>query len=359
MRRAALFALALVTTAAPMVAQSPLASRVAEVSDGIVRMQFDSRPGVCGDGHDRISFRHSTFGNNYESYGRWSDGNCLAGPLRVTLTVAAGRVTRVETQVGGTWRTGERAVDLGSISPREASAYLFSLVPQLESARDRNRVLLPAVLADDVVVIPSLLALARGDERTLDTKRDAVHWIGVFGDASVVPVLVSLTKDHGDDDHYENGLGGVALSALATLEGGAGVPALIDLARHGAAGTRRTAVFWLGQNGDPRALQALRSVIADRDETVDVRKNAIFSFGQSQDAPTKDLVALYRDLSERQLREQTIFALSQRHDAEATKALLAIARDDADKSMRGKALFWLAQTHDPAATKLISDLILK
>ncbi|MDB4913198.1 MAG: hypothetical protein JWM95_842 [Gemmatimonadetes bacterium] len=351
-------AFGLLVVAAPLMAQTPLAARIAQAPDGVVRMQFDARPGVCGDGRDRISFRHSTFGDHFESYGRWSDDSCLAGPLRVTLSVAGNRVTRVQTQVGGRWNTtGDRVTDLGIVSPREASAYFFSLVARSDALRDRNYTLLPAVLADDVVVISPLLGIARDDSRTMDTRRQAVHFLGMFGDASVIPALVSFANE--DDRRDAAGLAGSAIAALSQLESGAGIPALIELARKGPQGTRKNAVFWLGQCGDPRALRTLRTIISDGDENIEVRKNAIFSLGQSEETPTRDLALLYGDLGDRALKEQAIFALSQRNDNAATDALIRIARDDRDKSMRGKAIFWLGQKHDPRATKLISDLILK
>lgn len=361
MHHSRMLTFALLTATAPVTAQSSLAARVSQAPDGIVRMQFDSRAGVCGNGRDRISYKHSTFGNNFESYGRWSDDTCLAGPLRVAMTVAGGRVTRAQTQVGGSWNAANRVTDLGTVSSRDASAYLFSLVPVLESSRDRDRVLLPAVLADDALVVPPLMALARDESRALDTRRQSIHWLGVFGDASIVPALVSFARKdaNGDDRGERQDLASSAVAALSNMEGGVGITALIDLARHAAVSTRRNAVFWLGQSGDPRALKTLRTVIADRDENTEVRKNAIFSLGQSQESATKDLVDVYRDVSEKALREQAIFALSQRNDETSTDALIGIARDDADKSMRSKAIFWLAQKHDARATKLISDLILR
>ena len=42
------------------------------------------------------------------SYGTWHDSKCVPGPLRVTLSVAGGQVTRVQTQVGG---AGPRRMD--------------------------------------------------------------------------------------------------------------------------------------------------------------------------------------------------------------------------------------------------------
>ncbi len=63
--------------------------------------------------------------------------------------------------VGGDWpRTSERVTDLGVVSPNEAAAYFFALVPTIERGEKHGRLLLPAVLADDPGAVPRLIALA-------------------------------------------------------------------------------------------------------------------------------------------------------------------------------------------------------
>ena len=412
-------------------AAQSLAARVAAAPDGVVRMQFDGRPGVCGNGRDVVGYGHALFARNFQSIGRWTDARCVAGPLRVTLSVSERHVTRIQTQVGGAWppSTESRVTDLGVVPSREASAYFFSPVPRLETAAGKDRLLLPAVLADDAEVIAPLLALARDASRAHNTRRSAVQWLGLLGDASVIPALVQFAREDVDDDGEDRkgkkGLGSSAVAALSTLEDDVGVPALIDLARNGSVGTRRNAVFWLGQNGDPRARRMLHTVIEDTREDNRVRSHAIFSLSQGGDTPvselgylrtiyprldgdelkeavfqgmmqdedaggrwlierardekestrlrrsalfwagqraatpTADILGVYRDAGNTDLREHAIFVLSQRQDDAATDALITIARQDSDTRMRGKALFWLAQKNDPRVKKLIADLVLR
>ena len=343
--------------AATSISAQSLSSRIASAPDGVVRMQFDARPGTCGDGRDMVGYRHALFMRDMQSFGKWSAPRCVPGPLRVTLSVDRGEVVRVRTQVGGDWpSTSGRATDLGDVSSREASAYLFSLVPRLETSGGKDRLLIPAVLADDAEVVQPLIALARDADRANNTRRSAVMWLGIVGDASVVPVLVAIARE---SDGQKKDLGGTAMAALSTLEDGVGVPALIDLAHAPNLETRRSAVFWLGQNGDPRALRTLNEVIANEKEDERVRSHAIFSLSQAGEAATSDLVRIYRDIDNRRLREQTIFGLSQRSDDAATDELIRIAREDKDRELRSKALFWLAQKDDPRVRKLISDIILR
>ena len=371
-----------------------LASRVAQAPDGVVRVQFDSRAGVCGDGRDVVGYRSAIFARNFQSIGsHWSSDRCVPGPLRVSLTVANGQVTQIHTQVGGNWAaTQSRVTDLGIVPPQEASSWLFSLVPRLESASGKDRLLLPAVLAADAPVIQPLLALARDGRRADPTRRQAVLWLGLLGDASVIPSLVQFARDgvddDGDDKRGKKSLGSSAVAALSALEGGAGVPALMDLARNGGSvGTRRNAVFWLGQNGDPRARQMLHSVIEDGNEATRVRSHAIFALAHGGKTPPSEfawLRSLYprldadalkeaiiqgmqedereggRWLVERaldareslKLRKSALFWAGQR-EATPTAELLRVYREAKDVSLREHAIFVLSERKDEAATEAV------
>src|SRR6185369_10985004 len=133
-------------------------------------------------------------------------------PMRVSLTVSGGQVTQMQSQVGGSWpSTDARVTDLGVVPSREASAYFFSLVPKLETETGKDRLLLPAVLAEGADVIAPLLSIARDASRLEQTRRQAVQWIGLLGDASVIPALVTFAKqDVNDDGEDKAGKKGIA-----------------------------------------------------------------------------------------------------------------------------------------------------
>jgi HEAT repeat protein len=378
-----------------------------------------------------IGYRKALFAENFQSIGDWNAPDCVPGPVRVAITKANGRVTRVRTSVGNTFpSTSDRVTDLGMVSPIDASSYFFSLVPQLDGSYsgDKSRFLLPAVLANAGDVTPQLTSLARDDSRTTDTRRQAIHWLGLLGDARVVPTLVAFARageaNDGDGDGRKRGKKGLAetaMMALGSMEDGVGVPALIDLSRDRSVDTRRSAVFWLGQSGDPRALSTLHTVIenqqeddavrshavfslgqaADKDpsqirylqsiyprattgmkeqifltmsqrdggsdwllqkardnnEPMDTRRKALFWAGQNHDTPTRDLAAFYRSATDESLKEHAIFVLSQRDDDAALNELMRIAQSDSDRRMRAKAFFWLGQKDDPRVAKLIADKI--
>jgi len=429
--------IAISTISSTALAQTDLASRVSRAPDGVVRVQFASRAGTCGDGRDAIGFRKAFFAESFQSIGDWNAPTCIAGPVRVALTVSGGQVTRLKTSVGGSWeRINDRVTDLGVVSPSEAAAYFFALVPKIEGAgsRDKSRILLPAVLADAGDVIPQLTSLARDDARVQETRRQAIQWIGLLGDARVVPTLVAFARgggagpvgediDEDDTKPGKKGLATAAMAALSFLSDGAGVPALIDISRNGSLSARSSAVFWLGQSGDPRSLATLHTIIEDtreddrvrshaifslshgddippaefaylraifprltstkmkeqvlmgmgedksngsawliakardQQESLPVRKNALFWAGQRDLTPTKDLVGVYRSATDESLKEHAIFVLSQRDDRESIDELMRIAQSDSDKHMRSRAMFWLGQKDDPRVTKFIADRI--
>jgi len=314
-RCAASLALLTIAVAPALGAQpaSSIAARVGSAPDGEVRLAYASRPDACGDGKGMINLgnRHGVNVSS-DSYGTWSRFNCVHGPARVALTVRDHQVVAVRTRIGGTWPTGSTALDLGVVPAREAAAYFLTLAPKFSESSGHSP-LFAAVLADSADIAPDLLQLARDGSRS-------------------------------------------AVSALAMIDDDAGLAALMELARQGNESVRKSAVFWLGQSDEPRALALVRTVIDDEHETIAVRKSAIFALGQSN-APVADLVSMYGRLGEPKLREHLIFVLAQRDEDAAVNALMNIARTDESRPMRGKALFWLAQKDDPRVAKLIAEIV--
>jgi hypothetical protein len=356
-------AVALATTVAAIStpaasAQSTLAQRVSRAPDGVVHVQFAARSGTCGDGRDLIGFRKALFAESFQSIGNWDAPNCRPGLVRVALSVVNGGVTKVKAYVGGDWpRTSERVTDLGSVSGTEAASYFFALVPLIERRGDKARLLLPAVLADDPGAMPQLISLARDESRLQDTRRQAIQWIGLLGDAKVVPVLVAFAREGGagptggdidEDDEApgKKGLGTSAMAALSTLEDGVGVPALIDLARNGTSGIRASSVFWLGQTGDPRARAELHRVIENGREDERIRAHAIFSLSNGGDTPAGEysyLRAIYPRLTSRKLKE-AIFQGMGNDQSGGSAWLIERARDSGESpELRKSALFWAGQ----------------
>jgi hypothetical protein len=325
---ALLLALAAGSAVTSAAAAQTIADRVHAAPDGDVQITFASRPGVCGDGRDMVGLDHTFFmGTSVETYGNWSTPDrCQPGPVRVVLAVQHGDVTSVRTHVGGTATSGmETEIDhhvptLGVVPAADAAHYFLSLASTLDNSVSRDA-LLPAVLADSVVITPDLLHIARDATRPTDTRRRAVMWTGMVGDESTVPPLEGIVEDA----NTELSVRDAALVALSRLPGGP--PWMLELARNSR-------------------------------EPVELRKKALFWAGQG-DVPIASLSAAYDQLSESELKRQAIFVLSQRDERAATDKLFQIVRTDPDFRMRKQALFWLAQRDDPRVTKMIADLVMR
>ena len=363
MRNIPLASLALALMVAPALGAqqgSSIARRVAAAPDGEVRLAYATRPDVCGDGRDGISVgRSMTFYDRGESYGSWGRMRCVDGPARVTLTVRDHKVVGVRARVGGTWASAATGVtDLGRVAAPDAAAYFIGLAQQIDDGKRQNS-LLAAAVADSANVAPEMLRLARTTTLPRETRRRAVTWAGVLGDTSMVAPLTEIARANGsdrtsaDDVGPGDGLSGAAVGALGLIPDGAGVPALMTLARSGSETVRKAAVFWLGQRDEEQPHALVRTVAGDDKETEAVRRAAIFALSQGDGASAADfafLKSLFDRTASEKLKEQVLFSVSQREAWDGTRWLLDQARDESQPmEVRRKAVFWAGQGHASVA----------
>jgi HEAT repeat protein len=334
-----------------------IAARVAGAPDGEVRMTYAARPEACGDGRDGIALGHRFFtSGSMESFGSWSGFDCVHGPVRLALTVRDHRVVELRPRIGGSWAGGGTVLDLGTVPAAQGAAYLVSLAPVLEPSSRRNP-LLAAVLADSTDITPDLLRIARDGAVPLKTRRRAVNFAGIVGDRTTVAPLVALARQGASSadtrDGTRDGVQTSAVGALAMLRDDVGIPALMDLARSGSEGVRKSAVFWLGQSDAPQARALVRQVIDDARETDAVRGSAIFALGQGRNETPEDgafLRAAFDRLESPRLKDRILMTMSQEDDAAATRWLLDRARDERQPvDVRRQAVFWAGQGHAPVA----------
>ena len=245
---------AMVAIVAPLQAQS-LASRVAAVNDGPVSFHYAARPGICGDGESFVrtglSSYHGTFSTNRKME------PCEFGPVQVRLTLEKGVVHRVETWVGALRSRSAR--DLGEVSASEAARYLMGLAEQGAS----GKAIFPAVLADSATVWPALLEIARdSDRRSRASRRDALFWLSRFASGAVDWRPNDPFADDDDERSEDDELKSHAVFVLSQLPRDEGIPQLLQVARSNPSPrVRSKALFWLGQSGDPRALDLFESIL--------------------------------------------------------------------------------------------------
>ena len=261
MTRAALILAAALGAAAPAWGQT-LAQRIARAPDGVVHLSYAARNGVCGNGEGSISFdcaggdcgRHRV-----NSGSDWASDSCPCetGPVRLALEVSHGSVLHLRAYVGGRWRAGVAATDLGAVPAAAAAAWLLALAREGDQPAARDAVF-PAVLADSVTVWPDLVRLARDEDVSRHTREQAVFWLAeAAGEAAVKDLTALVGDDTLDRDVREH-----AVFALSQEPKEVGVPALIQIARTNRdPEVRKKAFFWLGQSNDPRAVALFEEVL--------------------------------------------------------------------------------------------------
>jgi hypothetical protein len=237
-----------------------LARRISDAPDGKVRFEFAARPDLCANGgyvsHGNRS--RMSWDSDYSDDVEYTE-DCMHDPVRVVLTKSGGQVARIRTYVGGHWRTPTATVtSIGPVSTREATDYLMSFASSA-SSKVGSEAILPATLADSVQVWPALLRLARDEARPKEIRTQSVFWLGQMAGESITQNLADLTGEAAVDREVRK----QAVFALSQRPQRDGVPALIQIARTNRdPEIRKTALFWLGQSRDPRALALFEEILS-------------------------------------------------------------------------------------------------
>ena len=259
----AIAAIGVATLAASAARAQSVASQVAKVSDGSVRLSFNVRPDICGSGNS-ISHGNGrgrmTWGDSRWNSSRdveWED-DCSHGPGRLVIDRRRGEITDIRFYVGGRWRpAGSDVVDLGTVPTREISNYLLS-VAQTERGSMGEKAILPVTLVDSTDVWPSLIRIARNDNLPRSTRTQSVFWVGQAAGEAATRGLSDIVVDNDVDREVRE----QAVFALSQRPRDEGIPALIAVAKTNKdPEIRKKAMFWLGQSGDPRALDLFEQIL--------------------------------------------------------------------------------------------------
>jgi HEAT repeat protein len=229
-----------------------------------------------------------------------------------------------------------------------------------------------------------LLESARSDPDA-EVRSQAVFWLSQVGTDKAVVALDSILRTTKDPEIQDKAV--FALSQHGSERAQAALHAYAQRTDIGES-IREKAIFWIGQSGSAadeaflrnlypklqsdelkkkllfsisqtgtkESLGWLLDVARNRNEPLEMRKQALFWAGQ-QGATGADLARLYDSFAERELREHLIFVMAQDGDRAAADKLLEIARKDPNPELRKKALFWLGQIDDPRAAKVLEEII--
>ncbi len=220
-----------------------------------------------------------------------------------------------------------------------------------------------------------------------EVREQAVFWLGQMPDVDAVDALESILEQAEDEDIQKKVI--FSLSQHGSRRANA---ILHEYAadRGGAGEVREQAIFWLGQEGASEDVEFLMNLFddlesddlkekvifsvshashgaagdwlvglaADENQSVDIRKNALFWAGEEGNVDADDLRDIYEDADEFDLREHVIFVLSQMDGSEAAAdVLIDIAKNETDSELRDKALFWLGESDSPKAARFIAEMI--
>lgn len=115
-------------------------------------------------------------------------------------------------------------------------------------------------------------------------------------------------------------------------------------------------LFSLSQTPDGGNGPWLLAVARDTSESIRMRKSALFRASQAR-VPIQELLDLYRQMPDAEMKDQLLFVYSQREEAAAVDRLIEIAQKEPNLSLRKKAIFWLSQSKDPRVAQVLLELI--
>lgn len=255
---AAVFCLA----AAPAAAQlGGIADRVASLRTGVLELRFPAREGICGDGRSYIQWgEHTRFGS-WSSDGRQRP--CVAGPVRVALTLSNGEVRRAKAYVGPA--VPGSSDEVLETTAGDASRYLLDLARRDPQRGARDDYVFGAVLGENVVAWPALLEIARAQRVNGHKGHEAaLFWLGRYAAAKTAGSDDPFVE-FGEDRDADEDLKEHAVFVMSQLRGEEGVDDLIKVVRTNRdPRVRANAIFWLGQSGDKRAIDVFEEILRGR-----------------------------------------------------------------------------------------------
>jgi HEAT repeat protein len=226
-----------------------------------------------------------------------------------------------------------------------------------------------------------LLSAARNDPDK-EVREQGVFWLSQVGSDRALEYLEDILKTSTDRDIQDK-----AVFALSQHRSPRAGQVIRDYAANQSAPReiREKAVFWLGQkqgtDGFLKTLYAnekdqeikekiifslsqqrgnesyLMDIATSDRENIEMRKKALFWAAQSSRTSLAELAGLYDRMNNREMKEQLIFAYSQRREKEAVDRLMQIAKTEPDRELRKKAIFWLSQSKDPRVAEFLMGLI--
>jgi tetratricopeptide (TPR) repeat protein len=209
---------------------------------------------------------------------------------------------------------------LSEVPGDDTLAILFDLVRGSADLELKKRAVFSISQHNARLAIARLRDLAVDESLDVEVRKQAIFWIGNEGGAQALPLLIELDATLTDTE------------------------------------LKRQLLFAVSQTDAAGATEWLLSQAEDATEQIEVRKQAMFWAAQSG-LSVEQLSSLYARVTERELRQQLIWLISDHGGEGSLDALFEIARSDPDPDMRAKAVFWIGDSDDPRAEEYILQLL--
>lgn len=230
-----------------------------------------------------------------------------------------------------------------------------------------------------------LLDIARTDT-DLEVRKNAVFWLSQVNTERAVNAIEQVLNSSADYETRKQ-----SIFALSQNNSPKAAQILRSWAERndGPVNLRADAIFWLGQRAGTENGEYLRSlypklrerelkdrvlfsvsqrsgsdngrwltgIALDQNESIELRKKALFWAGQAQGVSTADLVALWNRANDHELKKHLVFVYSQRREREIVDKMIDIAKTEQDRELRKQAIFWLGQMKDPRVAQALLEII--
>ena len=207
-------------------------------------------------------------------------------------------------------------------------------------------------------------SISRGNNNHMNWSSDATPDVEYDHDCSKGPVRMVLYVTDGRVSKIRTYVGGEwrpatnGVTDLGALSAKVATDYLLSLANSDAGSVGRDAIMPLTFADGVVVWPQLFSLVRNDNRPLGTRKQAMFWLGQAAgEHLTGDRVSFAKDDDATEVKKSAVFALSQRHNNEAVPALIEVARNNHDPEVRRSALFWLGQTMDPRAISLFEDIL--
>lgn len=204
------------------------------------------------DPADSVRYLTSLFGDRREDV---AEGSMMAVAFHADAGAGVALIDATRTRNPVAVRR-QAAFWLGAARPGEGFDTLRQMVQEDPHPEAREQAVFALSLDDSPRNVGLLVELARKNDKA-DVRRTALFWLGQKAGERVAETLSEAVFDDPEVEVKEH-----AVFALSQLPGDEGVGRLIDVATtHDHPEIRRAALFWLGQSGDPRALDLFEKLL--------------------------------------------------------------------------------------------------